>query len=215
MKTIKYVVLDLNRTLTSNEGSWIEFTGLLGADPTRHVDIFNNFREGKVTYSEAKKQLLDLWKNTNDLDRKSIISVFNQIELREGVIEGISYLKSKYTLCLISGAIDVFVNIIADRFKIEDRYAVTKFIFDQDNYLVDFEYTLNREVEKMKFLNVFCNKYNALPEEIAAIGDGESDMKIFQEVGYPILFLAEETSTKSQQEIRTHLSSWVNIENVL
>lgn len=70
MKEIKYVVLDLNRTLTSNEGSWIEFTNLLGADSTRHVDIFNNFKEGTVTYSEAKKQLLELWKNTNDLDRK-------------------------------------------------------------------------------------------------------------------------------------------------
>jgi 2-hydroxy-3-keto-5-methylthiopentenyl-1-phosphate phosphatase len=101
----KYIILDLDQTVTVDQGSWLQFTSLLGADFKIHLDIFNRFKAKELSYIDAKKELIDLWKSVNQLDRKSIENVFSKIQLRDGVIEGIEYLKSKYKMCIISGAI--------------------------------------------------------------------------------------------------------------
>ena len=179
------------------------------------MDIFNKFKSGEISYSEAKIQLIDLWKGVQKLDRKSIEKLFGQIELRPGALEGIKYLQGKYRLCLISGAIDVFVDVIANKLGITDRYASTKFLFDKNNILFDFQYTLSRGEEKVELFHSFCKKYSIDPQECAAIGDGESDMPIFSEVALPILFIASETEEDNKKKIRQHLKDWKSIKKIL
>ncbi len=215
MDKIKYIILDLDQTLTIDQASWLQFTNLLGADFNIHIDIFNKFKTGELDYPEAKKQLIELWKSVSKLDRKSIEEIFDKVELREGALEGVNYLKSKYKICIISGAIDVFVDLMANKLGIEDRYASTKFIFDENDCLIDFSYKLSRGEEKLEFFKDFCEKYGADPKECAAIGDGESDMPIFEEVGLPILFIASETTSEQKEEIKTHLRSWREITSLL
>jgi phosphoserine phosphatase len=212
---LKYVILDLDQTLTVDQGSWTQFTTLLGADARVHLEIFNEFKTGELTYREAKKNLIDLWKSVSRLDRRSIEEIFEKIELREGALEALEYLKTKYKLCIISGAIDVFVDVVSKKLEIEDRYASTKFIFDQDNVLTDFQYILSRGEEKVKFFNEFCSKYNINPIECCAIGDGESDIPIFEKVGLPILFVAFETTLESKEKVQIHLSDWKDIKKFL
>jgi phosphoserine phosphatase len=211
MSKIKAVILDLDQTITTDQASWLQFTQLLGADSKIHTNIFERFKSGEYSYPLAKAKLIELWKSAHQLDRKGISEIFTNIKLRPGVFEAIEYLKLKYKLCVISGAINVFVDVIANKLLITDRFAATKFIFDENNILVDFEYKLSRGEEKLEFLKLFCEKYNYKFEECAAIGDGESDQPIFDVVGLPILFLAEETSVNQKNLIQTHLSNWRNI----
>jgi phosphoserine phosphatase len=208
---IKVVILDLDQTLTVDMASWLQFTSLLGTDSMIHTNIYNKFKDGEISYTKAKKQLIDLWKCVHKLDKDSIREIFKKIEFREGAFEAVEYLKKKYKLCLISGAIDVFVDVIAEKLGIYDKYASTKFIFNDKNILKDFKYKLSRGEEKVGFLHDFCTKYNINPLNCAAIGDGNSDVPIFNEVGCPILFIAKETTENLKRTFKVQIRRWNEI----
>jgi phosphoserine phosphatase len=212
---IKAIILDLDQTLTTDTASWLQFTKLLGADFTVHTDIYNRFRAGEISYKLAKSELISLWKSTSELDRTSIENIFKKVELRDGAIEAVQYLKQKYKICIISGAIDVFVEIISEKLGVKDRYASTKFTFDDNDTLIDFQYTLSRGEEKVKFFKDFCLKNNLSPKECVAIGDGDSDVPIFQEVGFPILFVAQETSPELIETTEKKINNWNEIQRYL
>jgi phosphoserine phosphatase len=212
---IKAVVLDLDQTLTTDTGSWIQFTKLIGADPKVHADIYSKFKSGELNYQKAKGDLIALWKTTGKTNRIEIEKIFNKVELRHGAFEAVNFLKSKYTLTIISGAIDVFVEVMARKLGIASYYASTKFVFDEKGELTDFHYKLSRGEEKLEFFDDFCNKNNTSPNECAAIGDGESDMPIFEKVRLPILFLASETGEEQKQKIKTQISDWKEIYKLL
>jgi phosphoserine phosphatase len=211
MSEIKAVILDLDQTITSDVGSWSQFTQLLGADLSTHLKIYSEFKSGNLSYQAAKQQLILLWKSAATLDRISIENLFEKIELRDGVLDAVDYLKGKYKLCIISGAIDIFVDAISSKVGIVDKYAATKFIFDDNNVLTDFDYKLSRGEEKVGFLHQFCSKYHLKVLECAAVGDGESDMPIFDEVSLPLLFIASETTEEQKRLIQRHLYEWKDV----
>ena len=208
---LKAVILGLDQTLTTDEGSWTQFTGLLGASPVRHTEIYEDFKAGRISYVVAKQHLIALWRSVSSLDKTTIQAVFNQIKLRDGALEAVAYLKSKYRICIISGAVDVFVAGIAKRLGVEDNFAATQLIFDSNNELIDFDYKVSRDEEKVSFLDTFCSKYSLSPKDCAAIGDGESDMPLFSRVGFPILYLAAETTLEQRQKVPIHLASWSDV----
>ncbi len=212
---IKYVILDLDQTITTDTGSWSQFTSLIGADSSELIELYEDFKSRKLSYEIAKKGVLDCWRKARILDKKYIKDVFDKINLREGAYNGVQYLKSKYHVCIISGAINIFVEVISKKLGIEDFYASTKFKFDENDILIDFDYTLSRGEEKLIFFQDFCRKYNALPENCSAIGDGDSDIPIFKKVAYPILFLADETTEENKKFIKIHISKWNEITRYL
>ncbi len=215
MNKITTVILDLDQTITVDQGSWLQFTKLLGADFNVHLDIFNRFKAGELDYLTAKRELINLWRSADPLNKDSIEKIFNKIELRPGAFEGVQYLKSKYNVCIISGAIDVFVGVMAEKLGVKDHYASTKFLFNSDNILFDFEYTLSRGEEKLDFFENYIKKWGINPDECCAIGDGDSDMPIFEKAALPILFIAEETSEENKNNIKTHLLNWKDISKPL
>ncbi len=215
MKKIKAVILDLDQTLTVDQGSWLQFTKLLGADFNVHQNIFNRFKNGQLNYISAKKELIDLWGSVSSLKKESIKDIFNKIELRDGALEAVNYLKSKYSVCIISGAIDIFVEVISEKLGIKDYYASTKFIFSEENILIDFEYKLSKGEEKLEFFTTYITKYGFKPNECCAIGDGDTDIPIFEKVGLPILFISTETTTENKNKIKTYLKDWKDISSVL
>ncbi len=212
---IKSVILDLDQTLTTDTGSWLQFTTLVGADPKKHSKIYLDFKTGKLSYKHAKSELINLWQTTGKTNRSNIEEIFDRVELRSGAYEAIEYLKSKYHLCIISGAIDLFVETFARKLGVDAYYASTRFVFDKNNKLFDFHYKLRRGEEKLGFLRDYCKSYKLRPSECAAIGDGESDMPIFESVGLPILFIASETSDDQKDKIKVHLKNWSDISKVL
>lgn len=208
---IKAVILDLDQTITTDTASWLQFTSLLGLDKDIHLKIFNEYKEGELTYTDAKKELIDYWKTSGNINKKEIVKIFNSIKLRQGAIEAIEYIKGRYKVCIISGAIDTFVETIANRLGIKDHYASTRFIYDHDDELIDFDYTLSRGEEKLGFFETYCRINNIKPQECAAIGDGESDMPIFNKVALPILFIAKETTEEQKIKIKAQIKNWKEI----
>lgn len=214
-KKIKAVILDLDQTLTTDKASWIQFTELIGADSSIHIQLYEDFKSGKITYDFAKKELIKLWKETGRTDKQYIKSLFNKIQYRPNVNKYIKYLQSKYRLCLISGAMDVFVEVVSEDLSIKDYYASTKLLFDENDELIDLDYKLSRGEEKLEFLFDFCKRSGLSPKECAAIGDGESDVPIFDEVGLPILFIAKETTNDLMSKYPYQLKDWKEIQQIL
>lgn len=208
---IKAVILDLDQTITTDTASWLQFTSLLGLDKDVHQRIFNEYKQGKLSYTDAKGELINYWKSSGNINKKEMIEIFNSIKLRQGAIEAIEYIKGRYKVCIISGAIDTFVGTIADKLGIKDHYASTRFIYDQDDELIDFDYTLSRGEEKLGFFETYCRRNNIEPNECAAIGDGESDMPIFEKVALPILFIAKETTEEQKIKIKAQIRNWKEI----
>lgn len=215
MENIRAIILDLDQTLTTDEASWLQFTELIGADKHTHTQIYVNFKSRKLEYREAKDALIKLWVKTGRTHIDDIREIFNNVKFRNGTVDAVSYLRGKYTLCIISGAIDIFVEVSAKKLEINNFYSSTKFKFDDSGYLIDFDYKLSRGEEKLDFLMKFCDKTGIKPTECAAIGDGDSDVPIFGAVGLPILFIAEETSEELKEEFPIQLKNWNEIEKVL
>lgn len=215
MGNIKAIILDLDQTLTTDETSWLQFTELIGADKETHLQIFDDYKAGKLVYSQAKKELIKLWETSERTHKDSIIQAFQKVSFRDGVEDAVKYLSQKYTLCIISGAIDTFVEVASKRLDIKHFYASTKFKFDNSGYLVDFDYKLSRGEEKLDFLMKFCDKTGIKPTECAAIGDGDSDIPIFGAVGCSILFIAKETSQELKEEFPIQLRNWREITKIL
>lgn len=215
MGNIKAIILDLDQTLTTDEASWLQFTELIGADKHTHTQIYVNFKSRKLEYREAKDALIKLWIETGRTHIDDIRGIFNNVKFRKGAKDAVDYLRKKYTLCIISGAIDIFVEISSKKLHIEHNYASTKFKFDDSGYLIDFDYKLSRGEEKLDFLLEFCDKTGIKPTECAAIGDGDSDIPIFGAVGLPILFIAEETPEELKEKVPNQLKNWNEIQKVL
>ncbi len=215
MSKIKAIIFDVDQTLTV-EVSWLKFTRLLGADEAKHSDIFQKFKTGELSYPKAKSQLLKLWLATDKANVFTIRDIFRSFEFSQGTEDIIKYLQAKgYKLCLISGSMDLYIEIVAQRLKIDDWYASTKMHFEADGKLYDFDYTLGRGEEKLKFFDQFCALNNIEPEECAAVGDGDTDMPIFEKVALPILFVAPETTKEQQGKVKTKIKKLIELKKYL
>jgi phosphoserine phosphatase len=63
-----------------------------------------------------------------------------------------------------------------------DWYANTELIWNDTDELVDFIYHIDQAVRKVEQFNSFKSKYAYGNDNCLAIGDGDSDIKLFQEI---------------------------------
>lgn len=216
MRKFKAVVFDIDETLTPTI-SWTDFTKRLGASPDAHLKIYNDYREGRITYLESRIRLLGLWHSTNNTTRSFIEQTFASMPLNPDAMPLIAWLKQKpVKLCLISGAIDVYVQQIAKTTQIADAYANTRFTFDSDDKLLDYDYVLDQSGKKLQQLGAFCAKYKLQPGECAVVGDSDNDTQLFTATGRGILIGTNETlkplawrTARSLKDVRRVLEPYV------
>ncbi|OGM15364.1 hypothetical protein A2V56_03195 [Candidatus Woesebacteria bacterium RBG_19FT_COMBO_42_9] len=183
---IDTVILDIDGTLTETI-SWYEITEGLGASRATHVDIFEErFRKGKLSYLDAKKELIGLWRSTRNANKKYMEKMFRSWKFKKDVVEIVEYLKKFYRLCLISGSVDLYVEAIAERLGIPHWYANTDLIWDKEGNLVDLNYYADQAAKKLEQFNEFISRNNIEKERCSVIGDGDSDIALFRELHYGI-----------------------------
>jgi HAD superfamily phosphoserine phosphatase-like hydrolase len=187
MRKVAAVIFDIDETLAPVI-SWTDFTKRLSANPAAHLAIYNDYRDGRITYLESKVRLLGLWHSTNNANRAYIEEAFANMPLSPDALPLIDWLRqTPVRLCLISGAIDVYVQQVAKNLHIADAYANTRFIFDDDDMLIDYDYVLDQSGKKLQQLQAFCTKYRLQPSQCAVVGDSENDLGLFTATGRGIL----------------------------
>jgi HAD superfamily phosphoserine phosphatase-like hydrolase len=179
--SIKAIIFDVDGTLT-HEVSWMHITLGLGADPEKHKQIFDSMVAGELSYPEAKRQLLSMWTETGNANQRSMKQMFESWDFREDALEIIQYLKTKYHICLISGAVNLYIETIANKLEIKDWYANTSLLWDKDSILVDMDYHIDQAKKKLEQFNVFISQYGLNKNECIAVGDSGNDVLLFQEI---------------------------------
>jgi HAD superfamily phosphoserine phosphatase-like hydrolase len=184
-KEVDTIILDVDGTL-SEEVSWLKITESLGASPNEHASLFDQFKKGRISYSEAKAKLIKLWQATGNANKDFMEKTCRTWSLRKDANEIVDYLKRTYKVCLISGAIDLYVKIVAEKLGVPDWFANTELIWDEQGNLTDFNYYPDQAQKKLEQFRKFISQKGLNEKKCAIVGDGDSDIVLFRELKYGV-----------------------------
>lgn len=212
----KYVFLDVNGTLTRTENTWLEFTELLGGDRLEHQKIFNDMSNGLIDYPLAKDLLISLWKRTGNATRQKMLNAFELVELKKECGEIIEYFNDiGVEPILLSGAIDLFVESVANRLGIKRYIANSKLSFNENGDLLDFEYHTNQSARKLFEFQSFCENNTIDINTCVMIGDGSSDSDVFKLIPHKILVVSENNTEDLSKEVDNKVSNLLEIKKYI
>ncbi|MDQ3098498.1 MAG: HAD-IB family phosphatase [bacterium] len=192
MKDIKAVIFDVDETLTDRI-SWYELTRGLGADPEEHRRILEAMRSGQITLQQAQDELAGLWIATGNATKEYMSQMFESWTIKDQASEIMEYISRKYKVCLISGAVDLYVKSVANKLGIESYYANTALIWKYDT-LSNFIYHPDQAVKKLEHLSEYLKSENLQLNDCLVIGDGESDVELFKHVPNSLAITTDENS---------------------
>ncbi|HSX35457.1 MAG TPA: HAD-IB family phosphatase [Patescibacteria group bacterium] len=186
LENVRVAVLDICGTLAP-EDSWLALTRDMGGLVERHLQIFHDYREGRITYPESQDQLIGLWRATGKANRTAMRAIFESWPLDDASVPLVKTLRAHgYLPLIITGAVDLYAEVIAAKLGIEDWYANTPLVFDDAGNLVTYHYDLDQSGKKVRQLSEFCARHGFAMEQAIAFGDGPNDVGLFEATGHGI-----------------------------
>lgn len=188
MNSIKLICFDLDQTLITHS-SWKELGYGLGISYEEDMALFQEYEAGHLTYEEWNMEVLKRYMKHSDATRKGITKILSRYSYTDGAREAVDYLKSKgYTLALISGSIDILVDMVAKDLGIEYSWANNTFVFDQNETLVDITCVGSEVSAKADYLEHLAEKLGIAIEACSCIADGANDSEMFRRTKHGITF---------------------------
>ncbi len=201
MHKTRAVVFDVDGTL-SPDVSWLALTRDLGASVERHEQIYHDYKHGKTDYVTAKSQLLTLWQATGNANKEFFAQLFDALPLNPAAEKVVQAAKIDYTVCLISGSMDLYTKIVAEKLAIDHWYANTTLHWDTNGSLVDMDYDLDQASKKLEQFDQFCETNRIRTEDCFVVGDGENEELLFETCKHGILLGSNpNTSTHAWRHI--------------
>jgi len=181
---IKVIFLDCDGTLTKIRSSWEYLHRRLDLW-TSNADAYQTlFREGKIDYYEFCRRDALLWKG---LPVSRINEIVNEIPYHDGVAEAIDLLKKLgiFTV-IISSGLSFLVNRVREDLSID--VALSNELTSREGLLtgdvkINVEYNRKGRIVRDVLRDLGVGK-----DESSAVGDGDGDKGMFDEVGLPIGF---------------------------
>ncbi len=187
----KAVIFDIDGTLTPDV-SWTALTRDLGGSVEKHLELYRGHRDGTIAYEISKGELLKLWQATGNANKNFFEKLFMDWPFREGAEELVNHLKSKgYLICLITGAVDLYAEVVAKRLGITHFIPNAQFVWDENGKLIDFDYEVKQDEKKLEQFLEFCREQNLDPLDCVVVGDGYNDVKLFSLTGNGIMVRSE------------------------
>jgi phosphoserine phosphatase len=182
---IRVVFFDCDGTLTKTKSSWEYLHRRLNLW-TKNADAYQAlFREGKIDYNEFCRRDALLWRG---LPVSMVYQLISEIAYQETAAESVSALKkSGIFTVIISSGLSLLVNRVKEDLSIDTAHS---------NELVSRVGLLTGDIK----INVGYNQKGPLvreilealglqKEEASAVGDGDGDKGMFDEVALPIGFV--------------------------
>ncbi len=182
MEVPKAIIFDIDGTL-SPEISWTALTRDLGASVEDHIAIYQQYKKRQTDYAESKRQLIDLWQATGNASRNYFVSLFEGWPLAPEAPSIVERLAKKYSLCLITGSMDLYAQTVAQKLHVADYYANTTLHWDATGNLMDMDYELNQAKRKLEQFLSYCSLNGIKPEDCIVVGDGDNDIALFEASG--------------------------------
>jgi phosphoserine phosphatase len=210
MSKAEAVVFDIDGTL-SPEISWLALTRDLGAPVEQHVQIYTDYKNGKIDYPTSKLQLIDLWRATGNANRTFFVQLFDALPLDPAAEKVVQAAKLGHVVCLITGSMDLYAETVAKKLGIDQWHANTTLYWGADGNLVDMDYELNQAAKKLEQFGEFCQANNLKLQDCLVVGDGENDELLFEACERGILLGGEpEAQTHAWKRI-TQLTDFERI----
>lgn len=186
MELIGLVCFDVDGTLVEG-ASWRFLTEGLKCSVNSLQDLFSQAWNEKISFQEAERMLTRMYQNSGKATQGYIEKIFSKVKPRQEAYELIRYLKEKgCQVCLVSGAIDIYVEKIAQKLKVDRFFATTTLEFDTSGNLRRIDYNPNQGEAKMRYLNELISKLGVDIKEVAFIGDSDNDIEVFKATGHGI-----------------------------
>lgn len=187
-ENIKLICFDLDDTLIS-ANSWKKLGLALGVSVEDDRRLYKEYKAGLFTYDEWNDKLLEMYMEHEDASREGITKILSDYVYKEGAKEAVNYLKDKgYELILISGSIDILVDIVAKDLGIKYAKANNTFVFDEDDRLIGVHSHGDDVLAKAEHLESFCEMLGSDIKECACIADGDNDIEMFRRTGRGVTF---------------------------
>jgi phosphoserine phosphatase len=197
--TTKAIIFDIDGTL-SPEISWLALTRDLGASVDEHLRIYADLKQGKIDYTESKRQLIDLWRATGNANKPFFQKLFENWPLDPFAKQIVQQAQTKHKVCLITGSMNLYAQIVANKLGVKDWYANTTLHWDENDELDDMDYELKQAEKKLEQFQQFCQAQNIQPEECIVVGDGENDIELFKLSGKGVLITTPETGGEHKKQ---------------
>jgi len=213
MENIKLVCFDVDGTLVDGT-AWLLLTEALGCSSEKASNIFNQAREGKISFREGERLFAKMFQESGNATREFINDFFESIDVKPDVKNLIFYLKQKgYLIYLISGGIDIYVGSIYKKLGVDGFYANSSLEFDKNDILQKINYRENQKRVKLEQLQDLISKIGIDINQVVFIGDSNNDIDVFKATkhGIAISTTDEELKKASWKEI----SSLSEIKDIL
>ena len=186
---IKLICFDLDKTLIK-QTSWYELNMALGITHEEDQQMLDEYEAGKFSYEEWMKKIYDLYKLRGKANLENITNAISKsYTFKDGAKEIIEYLKEKgLHVVLISGSIDILIDMVAKDLNLDMAEATHEFIFDENDQLQEIKLLAADNLAKLHHLESFCRKLGLNLNECACIGDGDNDLDMFRKTGRGITF---------------------------
>jgi HAD superfamily phosphoserine phosphatase-like hydrolase len=213
MENIKLICFDVDETLVDGT-SWRILTKGLGCSLEDAISIFNQAREGKISFRECERLFTKMFQESGNATRKFINNFFESINVKLESKDLISYLKQKgYPIYLISGGIDIYVNSIARKLGVDGFYANSSLEFDKKGMLQRIYYRENQKGVKAEQLQELIRKIGIDMNNVVFVGDSENDIDVFKATKHGVAVSTSDEELK--KEAWKSVNSLSEIKNIL
>ncbi len=181
---IKIAFFDCDGTLTQVRSSW-EYLHRRLQIWDNHADEYQLlFREGKIDYEEFCRRDALLWKG---LSTQSVMGTIREIPYNHGCHEIMAFLRDLgITTVIVSTGLALLVEHVRADLGVNLAFA---------NELLEENGLLTGEVRvrvgyngKGEVIRGLLDRFGYTKQEACAVGDGDGDIGMFEEVGLPVGF---------------------------
>ena len=199
----KTLFFDLDGTLTPHS-TWYELNLLLGITPQEDKALFEKYLAGGIDYRGWMSALMELYHRGSKLHRDKVVELAQTLVLHTDAQAVVDAIKEKgKRVVLVSGAVDIVVQTIAQRLSIDTWFAKTQVVCDTDGYVVDLETSTEGERDgKLHFLESYCTEKGIDPREVYCVGDGGNDLELFKHARGILLGHNEELKPFAWKEVQ-------------
>jgi phosphoserine phosphatase len=196
----KLIVFDLDNTLTEGR-SWTRLNVGLGMTPDEDLRLSKEYYQAQK-FTEWVAHIMGIYHKRGIPNKKNIEKILSTFRYITGAEECIGEIKKLgYYIAVISGAPDIFTELICRKLGINHFRSINTLVFDKNGLLIDITTEGEEELAKLKHYKNICNLVQVDIKQAVIVGDGDNEELLFNTSKYPITFKGGKLENKAWKTI--------------